>query len=101
MEMQMTSSALKATEVHFAPPLLSLTLSRLSEVLFNARGGRHTNSTPFANGAAAAERLPKTIQDSFMQCTEYSSSKVGLFPLKRIIIYHEDETRVTTATNAK
>ena len=98
--MQMTSSALKATEVHFAPPLLSLP-SPVSEVLFNARGGRHTNSTPFANGAAAAERLPKTIQDSFMQCTEYSSSKVRLFPLKRIIIYHEDETRVTTATNAK
>ena len=78
-------------------PLLSP--SPVSEVLFNARGGegRHTNSTPFAN----AERLPKTIQDSFMQCTEYSSSKVRLFPLKRIIIYHEDETRVTTATNAK
>ena len=64
----MNSPALKATEVlSLLPPA-----APLSEVLFNTRGSRHTNSIRRRETAKENSR--------FMQCTEYSSSKVRLFP---------------------
>ena len=91
LEMQMNSPALKATEVHLllkAPYLPSPSLSAISEVLFNTRGSRHTNSIPFANAAAAAERLPKKIQDSCSVQNTLPPSKVRFSPKTNTILKH-------------
>jgi len=63
---------LKGLRGPLAPPALPSfppSLSPISEVLFNARVSRHTNSIPFA-----AKRLPAAKEESrFMQCTEYTT----------------------------
>ena len=85
---------LKGHRGPLAPPgsipsfLLPPSLSAISEVLFNTRGSRHTNSIPFANAAAAAERLPKKIQDSCSVQNTLPPSKVRFYPKTNTILKH-------------